>query len=345
MKVTFTNMSKNAERSYRNNPLKGLVIHFWDQLIAETRYRISGSLSFSVIIHFLLLLGYFSLSALDQPAAPPIREISFIDLTEVENKPEGVIKQRESEPSPQTRIVRLQPQEKTDVAKPSSSAPLALGNDKIFLDSPRKQAPINMKQLEPIADNVNQINEVLNVSPAIGIKKDDMTAKPQALDLGNNSEVLIASASQTQSALAFNQTGKSQIDLEPGRIATGSVEAVTGDYSAAPPEPKEKESLLKRRETQTVITGVLANREILKKIIPPFPRWAKMQGVGATISLRFTVMENGSVKENVIIERTSGSLQWDQMVIAALKNWQFVALPQKGIREDQTGVITFKFEI
>jgi TonB family protein len=56
-------------------------------------------------------------------------------------------------------------------------------------------------------------------------------------------------------------------------------------------------------------------------------------------------MENGTVKENVIIERTSGSLQWDQMVIAALKNWEFVALPGKGLRQDQTGVITFQFVI
>jgi len=338
-------MSTNTKRSYQNNALKVFILRYWYQLIAEARYRISGSLSFSIIIHIIFFLGYFSLSALDQPVEPPIREISFIDLTEVEKKPEEVIKKKEPQSPPKLRIAKTKPQEQPNIVKSASAAPLALGNDKIFLDSPRKQAPISMEQFEPAADNVNQINEVLSVSEAIGVKKDDRISKPQALDLGNNSEVLIASTSQTQGALAFDPSAKPQINLAQGRVASESVKAVTGNYNAPPPQPKEKESLLKPRETQTVITGVLANREILKKVVPPFPRWAKIQGVGATISLRFTVMENGSVKENVIIERTSGSLQWDQMVIAALKNWQFVALPHKGVREDQTGVITFKFEI
>jgi TonB family protein len=335
-------MSIKNKISYRNIPVKGFILSLWNRLISEARYRMSGSISFSIIIHLLLLLGYFSLSALDQPVEPPIREISFIDLTEMGKNPEDIIKQKKSQPPPKRIIAQTKPQEKKEVAKSSSSAALALGKDRIFLDSPRKQAPINIKEFEPVADN---IKKVINVSPAIGVKKDDRIAKPQAIDLGSNPKVLIASASTASGALDFDQSGNSQIDLEPGRISGGSVEAVSGDFGAVAPEPNEQESLLKPRETQTVITGVLANREILKKIVPPFPRWAKMQGVGATISLQFTVMENGVVKENVIIARTSGSLQWDRMVIAALKNWQFVALPQKGIREDQTGVITFKFEI
>lgn len=338
-------MPTNNKRSYRKNAFKAFVLRFWYRLIAEARYRISGSLSFSVIIHIVFFLGYFSLSALDRPAEPPIREISFIDMTEVEKKPEEVIKKKEPPHAPKPRIAQSQKQEETNVVKSASSAPLALGNDKIFLDSPRKQVPISVEQFEPAADNDKQVKDALKISPAIGIKKDDRISKPQALDLGKSSDVLIASASQTQGALAFDPGSKPQIDLTPGRLTSGSVAAVSGDHNTTTPAPKENESLIKPRGTQTVITGILANREILKKVIPPFPRWAKMQGVGASIALRFTVMENGVVKENVIIERTSGSLQWDQMVIAALKNWQFVALPQQGVREDQTGVITFKFEI
>ena len=125
-----------------------------------------------------------------------------------------------------------------------------------------------------------------------------------------------------------------------------SVQAANvNSIAAVDDEPKKEENLLKPKETQTIITGALANRKVLKRVIPPFPRWAKIQGVGATISLRFTVMENGTVKENVIIERTSGSLQWDQMVISALKKWQFVPLKSGGLRQDQTGVITFQFVI
>ena len=56
-------------------------------------------------------------------------------------------------------------------------------------------------------------------------------------------------------------------------------------------------------------------------------------------------MENGNVKENVIVERTSGSSDWDQLVIQSLKKWKFIALNNSGIRNDQTGVITFQFVI
>ena len=102
---------------------------------------------------------------------------------------------------------------------------------------------------------------------------------------------------------------------------------------------------MKPKKTQTYITGPLANREIIDKTVPSFPLWAKAQGVGASISLRFTVMENGTVKENIIVERTSGSSEWDQLVVQSLKKWKFAALDQSDIRHDQTGMITFQFVI
>lgn len=338
-------MLRQIKQFYRGKTLrgslKGLAWRLWYRLIARNRYRISTSVSLSILIHTLFVMGYFSLSALEPASDPPIREITFVDLTEEENKPE-VIKQRESRPV-NPRIAQNEPQE-PEVVKSAASAPLALGSDRIFLDSPRKQAPINVKQFEPVAE-VSLAKDKISVSPAIGIKKDDKVSKPQALDLGSSRERSPALASQTTGAVSIDPGNKPTIDLKPGRISAGSGEAVTGDFKTAPPQPVEKELLLEKQETQTVITGVLANREILKKVVPPFPKWAKMQGVSAAISLRFTVMENGTVKENVIIERTSGSLQWDQIVISALKNWQFAPLPKQGVREDQTGVITFKFVI
>ena len=117
--------------------------------------------------------------------------------------------------------------------------------------------------------------------------------------------------------------------------------------SGPKPEPKKPMDMgnMKPRQTETFISGPLANRKIINKIVPPFPRWAKTKGVGATIALRFTVMEDGSIRENVLVERTSGSREWDQLVIAALKKWQFAALETNGARKDQTGVITFQFVI
>jgi len=343
MKSTFRPMANNNAKTYDRSSFVELILHFWVSLITETRYRISSSVSFSIVIHVLVLLGYFSLSALDRFVEPPIREISFIDLTEVEREPENIIKKKSAPPPLKSRIGETQPEEQPEIATSGSPAPITLGSDRIFLDSRRKQAPINMNQLESVNNKINQTKDLLKVSPAIGVKRDENVTKPQALDLGNNREMLIASTQQTSGAFPIGQAGKPQIDLSPGQTVTGSVESMTTNFGTALPEQKKDAPELKPRETQTVITGVLASRKILKKVIPPFPRWAKMQGISATISLHFTVMENGLVKENVIVNRTSGSLQWDKTVIAALKNWQFVPLDKKGIREDQSGVITFQF--
>jgi TonB family protein len=321
------------------------IPRLWYQIVVENRFRISGSFTFSLVIHTFIALGYFSLSVLDRPAEPPIREISFIDLTEVEKPKEITKPEPEIYRKPKVVQAPAKPQEVEEqrLAQSDASKPLTLGNERIFMDTPRKQAPINIAQIEPVNKGIDQPKDIVKISPAIGVKKDNKISKPKALDLGQEKDIIIASTSSSDNALSFGQTDRAQIDLQPGNIINTSVEAVTHDLGKKNPPSKNKESLIKPLETQTVITGVLANRQILKKIIPPFPRWAKKQGVGASISLFFTVMENGAVKENVVIKRTSGSLQWDQMVISALKNWQFVPLADKGIREDQTGVITFQF--
>ena len=157
--------------------------------------------------------------------------------------------------------------------------------------------------------------------------------------------MLIPASSGPSQAVTFGKSGKPQIDLNPSSKGAVSTGAVSNNFAPSKPKPEKTKPELKPKETQTIITGALANREILEKVIPQFPYWARTKGVGATISLRFTVMENGIVKETVIVERTSGSLQWDQMVISALKQWKFVPLKSGGLRQDQSGVITFQFVI
>jgi TonB family protein len=329
------------------NPLKKFIASSLKNLVMETRYRLTSSLSLSLLIHFVALMAYLGLGVLDQPAEPPIREIKFVDMTEVEKPPEEVLKKKRPAPVVQPFMAENLPpepeQQPAPVPQTASNAPIALGKDRIFLDAPREQAPINMNQYEPVS-GVNDDKNVLAVSPAIGIKNDDKTSKPAPIELGSNRDLMTGSGSQSQGAVSFGHGGKPQIDLQAGR-STGPVVSAPQDFAPSTPAPKKEEPLEKPKETQTIITGALASREIVKKVIPPFPPWAKRQGVGATIALRFTVMENGTVKENVIIERTSGSLQWDQMVIAALKNWKFAPLSASGIRQDQTGVITFQFVI
>ena len=347
MRDNLNILSKFNEWTQGGNPVKRFIATTWRKLVLEAQYRLSSSISFSAIVHLFLILGYLGLGALDQPSEPPIREITFIDLNEIKEQPEEVITKKVRPPIVKRDVPPPPPEEQQvppNAGQQQTTPSLALGKDRIFLDSPRKQAPINVQDYEPVAGNVSQPKDVIGVSPAIGIKKDDRTTKPAVLDLGKESDMLASASPSQGGAVSFGQAGKSQIDLSAsqGHVSTGSV---SNQIVPSKPKPIKTEPSLKPKETQTIITGDLANRAIVDKVIPQFPYWAKNKGVGATISLRFTVLQNGVVKETVIVERTSGSLQWDQMVISALKKWTFVQLKSGGLRQDQTGVITFQFVI
>ena len=101
----------------------------------------------------------------------------------------------------------------------------------------------------------------------------------------------------------------------------------------------------KRSGPSFSITGPLSSRKILKKVLPPYPKWAEEKGVSAVVQLRFWVTPEGSVKRNSFIERTSGSGSWDKSVKKALEQWRFAPLPPNVVQETQWGVITVKFTL
>ena len=85
------------------------------------------------------------------------------------------------------------------------------------------------------------------------------------------------------------------------------------------------------------ITGALAHRPILKKVLPPYE-------TDARVALRFRVDWSGNVLDGILVEISSGSPTFDQKVITALKDWNFSRLPAERSNEIQEGVITFVFK-
>jgi TonB family protein len=85
------------------------------------------------------------------------------------------------------------------------------------------------------------------------------------------------------------------------------------------------------------ITGALRGRGIVSKALPQYEQDAR-------VALRFRVDYSGRVLEGVLVEISSGSPSFDQRVIAALKQWQFVPLGAGRTNEVQEGVITFLFK-
>jgi TonB family protein len=90
------------------------------------------------------------------------------------------------------------------------------------------------------------------------------------------------------------------------------------------------------------LVGPVADRSLLSHVKPVYPEWAKKDGVEASVTLRFFVLSSGLVKENILVETTSGFRDFDVASVNALIQWQFE--PLAGAAE-QWGRITFHFRL
>ncbi len=92
------------------------------------------------------------------------------------------------------------------------------------------------------------------------------------------------------------------------------------------------------------LAGEVSNRRLVDFITPQYPEWAKRDGVEVSVELFFTVLPSGRVKENVLIERTSGFDDFDRRAEAALSDWRFESLAP-GAAAEQWGRIEFKYRL
>lgn len=337
-------------RKYDEDPklrqkLRSEQLHaIWRRVANETSSRLGSSGAVSIIMHAVIIAGYVALSTLYQPEVLEIREITFIDLTDdsqltlasrsevgigtetvAAQKPE--ISQRK-EPQP---LIANRPSAKPETIEEHNAIAV-------------KKAPIKLEHLAPQATNIVTPSNILNSPVSSGSvgSLSDVSPSKLVLEDGGTDRLSIPQAGLVVPSAA---DAGAHIKLT-GNITIPS-NAIQGTGAPNPSGSSEGYQNIRSSSggSSASISGPLANRKIVKRAIPSFPPWAKKQGVGATIALRFTVMEDGTVKENIVVERTSGSSEWDHIVIKALRNWQFEPLEKMGVRYDQNGVITFHFVI
>ena len=118
-----------------------------------------------------------------------------------------------------------------------------------------------------------------------------------------------------------------------------------------PPEKKvtqakisDENSTAQRIVDGAKLVGPVADRPLISYEKPVYPEWAKKDGVEATVNLYFIVLPNGKVKENILIQKTSGFRDFDESAIEALSTWQFEPLTG-GKTGEQWGSITFDFRL
>jgi len=92
------------------------------------------------------------------------------------------------------------------------------------------------------------------------------------------------------------------------------------------------------------ITGPIADRPILSYSVPAYPEWAKHDAVEGAVTLYFVVRPDGSVRENILVQKTAGFEDFDENARVALHSWRFKPLAT-GQSGEQWGTITFHFRL
>lgn len=126
------------------------------------------------------------------------------------------------------------------------------------------------------------------------------------------------------------ELSESQIEVQPeiNVQPTKPVVAPPPVASKAPVNPLQLE-------------GEVANRPIVKKILPKYPKRARRMGWEGTVVLSFSVDENGNVYDIQVIH-SSGYPDLDQAAISALRQWKFAPKPGK---PEEKGRLTVRFTL
>jgi TonB family protein len=142
----------------------------------------------------------------------------------------------------------------------------------------------------------------------------------------------------TGPALSLTRGGGTGI--APAVVATG----LPGGTGAASAPAKGSESTARRELAGATLMGPIADRPVLSVATPLYPEWAKRDAVEGSVTLYFVVRPDGSVKENVLVQKTAGFEDFDENARTALKAWRFQPLTG-GRTGEQWGTITFHFRI
>jgi TonB family protein len=157
-------------------------------------------------------------------------------------------------------------------------------------------------------------------------------------------------------------SGTSAVSLKRGGEGTApapALELTRGGHGAAPalvatPAPPEREqapapaksseSVARRTIAGVTLMGPIADRAILAHPTPVYPEWAKRDAVEGAVTLYFVVRADGTVKENILVQKTAGFEDFDESARAALAAWRFEPLRDGAVGE-QWGNITFRFRL
>lgn len=291
------------------------------------RLRTRRGVIWSLVAHLVC----FVLIAMQQHLAPEplaLTEITWLDPVQASPAPAPVVVETRPAVAPPTEVaqmpvektVQFKRAEKPAIAKPQPQQAQAV-QDRLQerLASLRKKAPTLPKEVASA-----------NVQPRLSrpMSAPPLQSETSPVDMKRGQAV------QPKPMALARQSAKPAPRLQLASAPDRKVEAAITEDTAP----------MIRDIAGAELLGPVADRALIAHRVPTYPAAAMSDAREGSVTLRFIVRANGVLKENILIEKTSGHADLDAQALEALRNWRFEALPSGSVGE-QWGLITFHFKI
>lgn len=140
--------------------------------------------------------------------------------------------------------------------------------------------------------------------------------------------------------IGYQQRGASNVSLDQPREVVRAQPKPAMEAVVKKETKTEAPAKIEISKEKVKITGPLQHRKVLRSYVPDYPDWARARNIEADVAIRFNVSPAGDVRDNMVLDRSSGYTELDNLAKQALKNWKFSPLAGQ---DDQWGVITFRF--
>ncbi len=291
------------------------------------RSRTRSAMGVSIGVHTLLLL-WLVFAPKPAPAQPPLTEITLLEPGDA---------------APAAPAAPAQAAARTEVGAAATSE-----REVHF----RRAA--NRADLAPTPQSDLAIDDQLSTRLAALQSKEVVSAARVGTSAGamwgHAATPATVSGTGTSGSVALNRGGEGAgpaLALTRG-TGVGSAPAlapatVATRVGEAAPE-KAGESGARRTLAGATLMGPIADRPVRVHVTPDYPEWAKRDAVEGSVTLYFVVRADGTIKENVLVQRTAGFEDFDENARAALRAWRFEPL-RDGRTGEQWGTITFRFRL
>jgi TonB family protein len=303
----------------------------------HSRARTREALSISTVFHLLIFL-WLALNRAGAGELAGLTEITFVQETDPNGVPDA---------APPT------------ASKTSSSAPV----QQVSTKASREEAPEHFARAQERASNAPRpqssraltdiLDEHLDAIDKSGASTTRIASLVPAPNVGIPAPAGLPGPGDTPNAVPATLQRNSM----PGAGGTAPValKRLEGQPAAKPvmaaavidapsqaPAPATRSGGGARNLAGANLVGPVADRAVTHYKVPDYPDWAKRDGTEGSVTLYFFVLPDGRVKENVLVESTSGFSDFDDRAVAALLQWKFVALP---LSSEQWGRITFNYRL